>query len=274
MAIDPRNFRGYLFDLDGTLIDTAPDICAAVNHALERFGYNPAPASLVRHWVGHGGKQCIAQAVAAARAAPGHTSSHSGSAQSTDGHEPVAGTSGTGCRLSGSPGGHAPVADDQAASADASSNTAESALVDEMLEPFLDHYRAHIADNSRPYPHAVDTLRALSERNAKLAVVTNKRMELTRRLLDELELTPWFDAIVGGDTAANPKPAPDPILYACDEIGLSTAEVLFVGDSMTDVRASRAAGCAVVCVPNGYNHGIAPERLGADAIIDSLRELV
>ena len=225
MAIDPRGFRGYLFDLDGTLIDTAPDICAAVNHALERFGYGPAPQSLVRHWVGHGGKHCIEQAVAAA---------HAGS----DGALP------------------------------------DPALVDAMLVPFLDHYGAHIADASRPYPHAVETLRTLSERNARLAVVTNKRIELTRKLLDALELTRWFDVIVGGDTAANPKPAPDPILFACDRIGLSPEDILFVGDSLTDVNASRAAGCAVVCLPDGYNHGIAPECLGADAIIGSMRELV
>lgn len=254
MALDPRGFRGYLFDLDGTLIDTAPDICAAVNHALEQFGYEPAPESLVRHWVGHGGRHCIEQAVAAAHANPAVTSSLYGNAESID--------------------GHAPEASQPAVLQSASPRADESALVDEMLQPFLDHYRAHITDRSRPYPHVVDTLRVLSERKAKLAVVTNKRIELTGKLLDELELTAWFDAIVGGDTAPNPKPAPDPILLACNEIGLSPSEILFVGDSLTDVKASRAAGCPVVCVPDGYNHGIAPEHLGADAIIGSLRELV
>ena len=254
MALDPRGFRGYLFDLDGTLVDTAPDICAAVNHALELFGYDPAPASMVRHWVGYGGKACIEQALAAAHAQPrGNPAAH-GTAEAIDGHASAPGRPG--------------------AATGASPLAVEPALVDAMLEPFLDHYAAHIADNSRPYPGAVDTLRALSERNSKLAVVTNKRIALTRKLLDELELTPWFDAIVGGDTAANPKPAPDPIVYACSEIGLATADILFVGDSLTDVNAARAAGCPVVCVPDGYNHGIAPEALGADAIIATLGELV
>ena len=254
MALDPRGFRGYLFDLDGTLIDTAPDICAAVNHALEQFGYGPAPESLVRHWVGHGGKHCIEHAVAAAQADAAGKPSACEPAAALDGH---------------APGGGQP-----AEPPGASHTTVDPALVDAMLELFLDHYGAHIADMSRPYPHVVETLRTLSERRAKLAVVTNKRIALTRKLLDELELTTWFDAIVGGDTAANPKPAADPILYACDRIGLSTQEILFVGDSLTDVNASRAAGCPVVCLPDGYNHGIAPERLGADAIIRSLGELV
>ena len=254
MAFDPRAFRGYLFDLDGTLIDTAPDICAAVNHALELFGYGPAPESMVRHWVGYGGKACLEQAVATAHAEHSGNPTAHGMTEAIDGHASAPGRPGT--------------------STGASPFAVESALVDAMLEPFLDHYAAHIADNSLPYPHAVDTLRALSERNSKLAVVTNKRIELTCKLLDELELTTWFDVIVGGDTAANPKPAPDPIFYACHAIGLSPREILFVGDSRTDVNASRAAGCRVVCVPDGYNHGVAPERLGADAIIGSLADLV
>ena len=120
----------------------------------------------------------------------------------------------------------------------------------------------------------METLRTLSERKSKLAVVTNKRIELTRKLLDELELTHWFDVIVGGDTAANPKPAPDPILFACGRIGLSPEDILFVGDSLTDVNASRAAGCAVVCLPAATTTASKPERLGADAIIGSMRELV
>ena len=257
MAFDPRGLPGYLFDLDGTLIDTAPDIGAAVNHALGLFGYGPVSESMVRHWVGYGGRACIEQAVAAARLNPGkadprceNTDSGHRSAPRADGQTPVPGT------------------------ATRAQTRTERAMVDEMLARFLDHYGAHIAVSSRPYPRVVDALRALSERKAKLAVVTNKRIELTRKLLDELELTPWFDAIVGGDTAANPKPAPDPILFACNEIGLSPAEILFVGDSLTDVNASRAAGCPVVCVPDGYNHGIAPEELGADAIVGSLGELV
>ena len=61
---------------------------------------------------------------------------------------------------------------------------------------------------------------------------------------------------------------------ACAEIGLEPAEVLFVGDSQTDVLAARAAACPVVCVPYGYNHGVPPEQLGADALIESFADLV
>ena len=251
-AFDPRGFPGYLFDLDGTLIDTAPDIGAAVNHALNRFGFDSVSGDLVRHWVGHGGKHCIEHAVAAAQ-------------ENAIGNPRTNATDGMG-------DGHG--REGSAQPLDSAHSGVDSALVDAMLGLFLEHYEEHIADMSLPYPQVVETLRALSRCNAKLAVVTNKRIGLTRKLLDELQLTAWFDTIVGGDTAANPKPAADPILYACDQIGLSPQDVLFVGDSLTDVNASRAAGCPVVCVPDGYNHGIAPGDLGADAIIGSFRELV
>jgi phosphoglycolate phosphatase len=211
-------YAGYLFDLDGTLVDTAPDLNAALNRALTGAGLAPVSEALTRHWVGHGARVLIEQAL-----------HHQG----------------------GSPG-----------------------LADDLHEAFLDHYQRHIADLSRPYPHVVSTLATLRARGAKLAVVTNKRTSLTRLLLDALDLTARFDAVVCGDTAALPKPAADPALYACEALGLQPKDVLFVGDSETDVACARAAGCAVVCVPDGYNHGVAPEALGADAVIRSFRDLI
>lgn len=213
-----KRYRGYLFDLDGTLIDTAPDLTAALNHALDRAGCAPVDEALTRHWVGHGALVMIQQALA---------------------H-------------------HGRTADAEA----------------QMLDDFLDYYRRHIAVHSRPYPHVVDTLDALAAGGAALAVVTNKRESLTRPLLDALNLTCAFGAIVGGDTAARPKPAADPALHACAALGLAPDDVLFVGDSRTDVDCARAAGCDVVCVPDGYRHGVPAHELGADAVIDSFLDLV
>ena len=271
MPFDPRGFPGYLFDLDGTLIDTAPDICAAVNHALNRFGYAPVPESMVRHWVGHGGKVCIEQAVASAQA--NRRGASAAKMDSVAAPEPVQrpqfrGEGTSAAKMDGV------AADAEALGPGTGRQPSDAATVDDMLDCFIDHYRAHIADASRPYPQVVDALRSLSARGAKLAVVTNKRIELTLKLLAQLHLTSYFDAIVGGDSTANPKPAADPILFACKEIGLTPADILFVGDSRTDVDSARAAGCPVVCVPDGYNHGIAPTELGAAAIIESLADLV
>ncbi|MGD8417654.1 MAG: phosphoglycolate phosphatase [Pseudomonadales bacterium] len=213
-----KTYAGYLFDLDGTLIDTAPDINAALNHVLARHGQETVDIALTRHWIGHGAKAVIEQALAR-----------------------------------------------QGGSVEA---------LDALLEHFLDHYRAHIADHSRPYPAVVETLEHLRQSGARLAVVTNKRTDLTRPLLAALDLDRLFDAVVCGDTAPSPKPAADPALFACKALRVSPQEVLFVGDSEPDVSCARAAGCPVVVVRDGYNHGIPATRLGADAVIESFHDLV
>jgi len=211
-------YAGYLFDLDGTLVDTAPDINVALNAALTAAGLEPVTEAHTRHWVGHGAKVLVEQAL-----------------------------------------------DHQGRSRDA---------VEPLREAFIAHYERHIAVHSRPYPHVVDTLAALRDRGARLGVVTNKMTRLTLPLLQALDLERWFDCVVCGDTTARPKPAPDPALHAAALLGLGVQHTLFVGDSDTDVNCARAAGCAVVCVADGYNHGIPPEQLGADRVIASFRELL
>ena len=213
-----RQYAGYLFDLDGTLIDTAPDLTFALNHALAEFGFPGVGVDVARNWVGQGARSALERAVA-----------HRG------------------------------------APADA---------VDAMLASFLACYRNRIAVESKPYGEVEETLAALVGRGAKLAVVTNKRGELTSKLLAEIGFASHFDAVVAGDTAPRPKPAPDPALAACAALGLGVDEVLFVGDSLADVGCARAAGCAVVCVAYGYRQGVAAADLGADAVIETFRDLL
>jgi 2-phosphoglycolate phosphatase len=213
-----RSYAGYLFDLDGTLVDTAPDINTALNHALTRAGLAPVDEALTRHWVGHGARVLVQQALAYQQ-------------RPSDALEP-------------------------------------------MLSDFLRYYEAHIADHSTPYPLVVEALEALRGRGARLAVVTNKLTRLSMPLLAALNLTDLFDSVVCGDTAPRPKPAADPAWHACRTLDIAPADALFVGDSTTDVACARAAGCPVVCVADGYNHGVAPEALGADAIIASFWDLV
>lgn len=216
-----KPYAGYLFDLDGTLVDTAPDINAALNHALARHHLPTVDEALTRHWVGHGARALIGQALG------------SQSEPERNGIDP-----------------------------------------ESLFEDFLAYYGEHIADLSRPYPGVVEALTALEARGARMAVVTNKLALLSEPLLAALDLDRFFGAIVCGDTAAAPKPAADPALYACTALGLDSADALFVGDSTTDVDCARAAGCPVVVVRDGYNHGIPASELGADAVIESFTELV
>ncbi len=152
----------------------------------------------------------------------------------------------------------------------------EPALRRAVLEGFFHHYQVLEESGrfaARPYPGAADTLRILHEAALKVAVVTNKQRRFAAGLLEKLDLDRWVDLVVGGDTCDHRKPDPQPLRFACEELGLATTQVIMVGDSVNDVGAARAAGIPVVCVPYGYNEGCDPRTLDCDAMLDSLAEL-
>ena len=121
----------------------------------------------------------------------------------------------------------------------------------------------------------MDTLEKLRADGAKLAVVTNKLAQLSEPLLEEIGLSKHVDLIVCGDTASAPKPDPAPLHYCLAHFEQTDAtRALFVGDSETDVNAANAAGMPVVCVRDGYNHGVDVHTLKVDGVIDSFAELL
>ena len=213
------SYTAYLFDLDGTLVDTAPDLSRALNHTLALAGLGGVDESLTRHWVGHGVRAML-------EAAFRHLG-HAARPDELDHHQAV----------------------------------------------LVDHYAAHIADYSLPYPTVVETLTALTNR-APLAVVTNKPTDLSNRLLDAVDLARYFEVVVGRGSTERFKPHPEPALHACEALGAAVEHALFVGDSETDVLCARAAGCDIVLYRHGYNHGKDPDHLGADRVIDSFDALV
>jgi len=137
----------------------------------------------------------------------------------------------------------------------------------------LEHYEAHIADHTVPYPGCLDALDALLERGCKLAVITNKIEAFSRKLLGALGMTERFAVILGGDTLGpgRSKPAPDMIDAAILQCG--GGRFAMVGDSSYDVRAAKNARVPVVALSFGYNDMPTAE-LGADAVIDHYDELV
>lgn len=213
------SYAAYLFDLDGTLVDTAPDLSRALNHTLAQAGLGDVDESLTRHWVGHGVRAMLQAAF-----------EHLG----------------------------LPARQDE---------------LDHHQAVLVDHYAAHIADYSLAYPTVEETLTTLADR-APLAVVTNKPTDLSNRLLDALDLARHFEVVVGRGSTEHFKPHPEPALYACQRLGEAAGQALFVGDSETDVLCARAAGCDIVLYRHGYNHGMDPDQLGADRVIDSFDALV
>jgi phosphoglycolate phosphatase len=214
--------EAVLFDLDGTLLDTAADIGSALSCALAEQQLPRLSETEVRRLIGRGVPVLIERVVARLAAA------------------------------------------------------GESADAARLLERFRFHYAsicAHEEARTRAYPGVSAGLEALHTLGLKLAVVTNKPRELTVELLTRLRLARWITAVVGGGCGLLPKPHPEPLLRACDELRVRPPHALMVGDSQTDVLAARAAGLAVVCVPYGYNEGADPRTLPCDAFVETIGEL-
>lgn len=135
------------------------------------------------------------------------------------------------------------------------------------------HYQAINGDYSTVYPGAREGLLHWQAAGVRLVCVTNKPTAFAKTLLQHKGLDHFFLHVVGGDAVARKKPDPMPLLHACELMGTQPARTLMVGDSSNDAQAARAAGCPVVLVRYGYNHGEPVELAGADAYADALDAL-
>ena len=145
--------------------------------------------------------------------------------------------------------------------------------VDELavaLSRFWLHYDAVNGRTAQVYPGVREGLLLLRQRGLKLACVTNKPTAESRVLLDACGLAGFFQEVTGGDRFGCLKPDPLPLLKTCAELGCAPAQTLMIGDSVNDSRAARAAGCPVVLVTYGYNHGEPVHSVDADAYVDSI----
>lgn len=135
------------------------------------------------------------------------------------------------------------------------------------------HYLAVNGQYSAVYPGAAEGLERLRAGGLRLACVTNKPRRFARDLLETKQLLGAFSHVFGGDDFPEKKPHPLPLLKACEALGSAPARTLMVGDSSNDARAARAAGCPVVLVTYGYNHGEPITSADADGFVDSLATL-
>ena len=207
-----------VFDLDGTLVDTAPDLLGALNAVLTVEGHEPVVPADLRHIVGHG-----------ARAMFEHALQRTG----------------------------APVTPER---------------LKALTEQFLAYYRVNIARGSRPFPGVPETLTLFAGRGAGLGVCTNKPQDLTELLLDALDLTRHFPAIIGGGRTPYSKPDPRHLLEVVSALKGKRERAILIGDSPVDVEAARAADIPVIAMSYGYTP-VPVHELGADAVVDDFAEL-
>jgi phosphoglycolate phosphatase len=123
------------------------------------------------------------------------------------------------------------------------------------------------------YPGVVEGLTALKARGLTLACLTNKPTAFALPLLRQKGLDGFFSVVFGGDAFERKKPDPLPLIKTCAALATAPAQTLMVGDSSNDARAARAAGCPVVLVSYGYNHGEPVAAVDADGVVDRLDEL-
>ena len=212
-----RDLRGVLFDLDGTLLDTAPDMAQALNRLRVAEGLDELPFERIRPLVSHGAPRLI--------------------------------------RLGfGEP---------------------DAAHYETLRTRFLDFYRAALSVHTRLFAGFEEVLDEIERAGLRWGIVTNKPGWLTNPLLKELGLATRCGCIVSGDTLAERKPHPLPLLHAAALIKLEPRECVYLGDAERDVQAARKAGMIPLVAGFGYlNEGEDPATWQPDGVLGRPEDLL
>ena len=215
-----NNPEMILIDVDGTLVDSVPDLAYCVDEMMQRLGLPPHGEEKIRQWVGNGVERLVRRALVG--------------------------------QLEGEP---------------------DPALFEKAYPLFLELYAENTSKRSRLYPGVREGLEYLQGAGYKLGCVTNKAAQFTEPLLRDLGIAGFFPIVISGDTLPKKKPDPLPLLHAADFFGVAPSAALMIGDSISDVKAARAAGFQIICMSYGYNHGQDIREAHPDAVIDSMAEL-
>ena len=218
MAI--RKPEMILIDVDGTLVDSVPDLAFCVDEMMRHLGREPWGEARVRDWVGNGVERLVRRALIG--------------------------------QLNGEP---------------------DEAEFSRAYPVFLDLYADNTSKRSLLYPGVLEGLDYLKVAGYALGCVTNKAEQFTLPLLKDLGIYEYFSIVICGDTLEQKKPHPAPLLHAAEFFKVRPGQSLMVGDSISDVKAARAAGFQIACLPYGYNHGEDIRVAEPDVIIETLAHL-
>lgn len=209
--------RFVLFDLDGTLVDTAPELAAAVNALRVEDGLSPLTLDQLRPVCSRGAAGLLGRAYGV---------------------------------------------------------TPDDAAFVPLRDRFLNAYGADFAAHSTPFAGIDALLEGCEARGVPWGIVTNKPRAYSLPILDALDWHLRCAVLVAGDDAARPKPAPDPVLLACDTLHRNAGDGLYVGDDPRDIAAARAAAMPVAAASWGYIEEAPPiSDWGADHVCHSACEV-
>jgi phosphoglycolate phosphatase len=144
--------------------------------------------------------------------------------------------------------------------------------VETGIKLFGEHYRRHLLDETVVYPGVIETLESL--RSLPKAVITNKSVEFTNAILSGLNLSRYFDVVLGGDSLPERKPSAVPLLEAARRFGVTPEECLMIGDSRVDIAAGKAAGIATCGFTGGFRGRMELQEAGADYLVDAWPDLI
>jgi len=209
-----------LIDVDGTLVDSVPDLAYCVDEMLKALDMPVRGEARVRHWVGNGVERLVRRALIN--------------------------------ELDGEP---------------------QEALFEKAMPIFNELYAVNTSVRSCLYKGVKEAMDFLQSANVKIGCVTNKAAAFTLPILKDLGLADYFEIVICGDTLARKKPDPLPLIHAAEQLGVKPQKSLMLGDSMSDVKAARAAGFSIICMSYGYNHGVDIQDSNPDAVVDSMDEI-
>ena len=209
-----------LIDLDGTLVDSVPDLAWCVDETMKALDMPIRGEAKVRNWVGNGVPRLIQRALI----------------------------------------------DDLDGDADVD-------LYAKAEPVFMALYADNASKRSQLYPSVIDGLNWLKDQGIRVGCVTNKDEQFTLKILKDLGLFDFFEIVISGDTLPLKKPDPAPLLHGAKFFGIKPENAMMIGDSISDVKASRAAGFSIICMSYGYNHGVDIHTANPDVVIDSFAEL-
>lgn len=209
-----------LIDVDGTLVDSVPDLAYCVDEMMKQLGMLTHGEAKVREWVGNGVERLVRRALIG--------------------------------KLEGEP---------------------DEDLYEKAYPIFLALYTENTSKRSCLYPGVKQGLEYLKSEGYKIGCVTNKAAQFTEPLLKDLGVYDYFSIVISGDTLEKKKPDPMPLLHAAKYFNVAPEQALMIGDSISDVKAARAAGFRIACMTYGYNHGVDIREAKPDAVMDSMAEL-
>lgn len=209
--------KAVLFDLDGTLADTAPDLIAALNELRAEEKLAPVPLLQLRRFASEGARGLLREGMGIQQDHPDYAA---------------------------------------------------------LAERFYLNYLRGLCIQTCLFDGMPHVLQELSRKGLKWGVVTNKHSRFTHPLLEAMRL-PDIACIVCGDTTSHPKPAPDPLLHACEQLGIMPEESIYVGDDLRDIQSGKSAGCLTLAAAWGYLGGTTPiSEWSADAVVQNPADIL